>query len=83
MPNLFFGDYGKVVEMFVLARETKNTFFFFSPKISSYMKRPVGPPPSLFTCLYCGKPAHYRKNCPTSGVMLWGTVAVGTRTRSI
>ncbi|XP_075302220.1 E3 ubiquitin-protein ligase RBBP6-like [Opisthocomus hoazin] len=33
----------------------------------NYMKRPVGPPPSLFTCLYCGKPAHYRKNCPTSG----------------
>uniref|UniRef100_A0A8C0F8D8 RBBP6 ligase n=1 Tax=Bubo bubo TaxID=30461 RepID=A0A8C0F8D8_BUBBB len=32
-----------------------------------YMKKCLGPPPPSFTCLRCGKPGHYIKNCPTNG----------------
>ncbi|XP_059690764.1 LOW QUALITY PROTEIN: E3 ubiquitin-protein ligase RBBP6-like [Gavia stellata] len=30
----------------------------------NYMKKPLGPPPPSYTFFRCGKPGHYRKNCP-------------------
>ncbi|XP_075581380.1 LOW QUALITY PROTEIN: E3 ubiquitin-protein ligase RBBP6-like [Pelecanus crispus] len=33
----------------------------------NYMKKALGPPPPSYTCFCCGKPGHYRKNCPTHG----------------
>lgn len=71
---MFSEDCVKIVEMLVLTKHTPIPSFFFSPKPSSYMKKPVGPPPPSYTCFRCGKPGHYIKNCPTNGVRLGGGV---------
>ncbi|NWZ60443.1 RBBP6 ligase, partial [Haliaeetus albicilla] len=33
----------------------------------NYMKKPLGPPPSSYTCHPCRKPGHSIKNCPING----------------
>ncbi|XP_030320510.1 E3 ubiquitin-protein ligase RBBP6-like [Calypte anna] len=33
---------------------------------ANYMKNTLAPPPS-YVCFCCGKPGHYRKNCPENG----------------
>ncbi|XP_052630771.1 E3 ubiquitin-protein ligase RBBP6-like [Harpia harpyja] len=40
----------------------------------NYMKKPLGPPPSSYTCHRCRKPGHYIKNCPTNGDESFGSV---------
>ncbi|XP_049653680.1 E3 ubiquitin-protein ligase RBBP6-like [Accipiter gentilis] len=34
---------------------------------TNYMKKPLAPPPSSYTCHRCRKPGHSIKNCPTTG----------------
>ncbi|NXU81754.1 RBBP6 ligase, partial [Oreotrochilus melanogaster] len=34
---------------------------------ANYMKNTLAPPPPSYVCFCCGKPGHYRKNCPTNG----------------
>ncbi|XP_049653713.1 LOW QUALITY PROTEIN: E3 ubiquitin-protein ligase RBBP6-like, partial [Accipiter gentilis] len=41
---------------------------------TNYMKKPLGPPPSSYTCHRCRKPGHSIKNCPTTGDESFGSV---------
>ncbi|XP_049653233.1 E3 ubiquitin-protein ligase RBBP6-like [Accipiter gentilis] len=41
---------------------------------TNYMKKPLGPPPSSYTCHRCRKPGHSIKNCPTNGDESFGSV---------
>ncbi|XP_069630866.1 E3 ubiquitin-protein ligase RBBP6-like [Haliaeetus albicilla] len=41
----------------------------------NYMKKPLGPPPSSYTCHPCRKPGHSIKNCPTNGDESFGSVS--------
>ncbi|XP_049653716.1 E3 ubiquitin-protein ligase RBBP6-like [Accipiter gentilis] len=41
---------------------------------TNYMKKPLAPPPSSYTCHRCRKPGHSIKNCPTNGDKSFGSV---------
>ncbi|XP_074875445.1 E3 ubiquitin-protein ligase RBBP6-like [Buteo buteo] len=49
----------------------------------NYMKKPVGPPASSYTCHRCRKPGHSMKNCPRNGDESFGSVPRMKKTTGI
>lgn len=69
-PASQMADLGSIYRFKFPILEYKNlqTHTLLFLRLSSYMKKPLGPPPPSYTCFRCGRPGHYIRQCPTYGV---------------